>query len=278
MKPLYWIFLLVIMIFISGCSKQIDNLNNKTSGSIYEQEVKVENNYINESIQESISRNNEFRSNKTLREYMEEKPLIQIHTEVWSQHSPAEESWEFKVNCFGNYSKLEECFLWDLDLVRVITPNNSIYDLNKDFNINNYSGEVTRRWVLYGPAKAELPESGIYRFEYIKNESVVYTQTVNYTKSKVSYPNQIRWERKGNDLNVDWMPPTGIDSTMNYKVIIWNEYGTPSVFVSKAFQWNATNGILENVPLIDGGNYSLNVAIFFRDGYAYSEYINFTWN
>jgi hypothetical protein len=75
------------------------------------------------------------------------KPAIDIFPEVWSQHSPYGQGYEFKVNCIGNYTILDECFLWDLDSVHVHTPENASFSLKKDFNINNYSGEVTRRWV-----------------------------------------------------------------------------------------------------------------------------------
>ena len=49
------------------------------------------------------------------------------------------------------------------------------------------------------------------------------------------------------------------------------------MLVSKPFEWDAASGVLEDVPLIEGGSYSLNVAIYFSDGYAYSEYVIFNW-
>ena len=85
--------------------------------------------------------------------------------EVWSQNSPAGESYEYKVNewqCSFIDSELETGFLSEIDAVRVITPDGEVFWLNRDFNINSYSGEVTRRFVLYGPEKAHLPVSGKY--------------------------------------------------------------------------------------------------------------------
>ncbi len=200
-----------------------------------------------------------------------------IFPEVWSQNSPYGQSYEFKVNCFGNYQILNECFLWDIDEVRLISPNNTIYSLNKDFNVNNYSGEVTRRWVLYGPYNGSLPLAGNYTFQYIENGSVSVTDTVTYGESLIGYPTEVDWERRGKDLYVDWNPPSRINEGVFYKVIVWEEEDTPDTFVSNRFNWNATDAILPDVPFIEGGNYSVNVAVYFRDGYAFSEYVLFEW-
>jgi hypothetical protein len=64
---------------------------------------------------------------------------------------------------------------------------------------------------------------------------------------------------------------------MWYKPIIWQVDDTPEVFISDQFDWDADTAVLKNVPMIVGGRYSLNVAIFFDNGYAYSEYIIFEW-
>ncbi len=205
----------------------------------------------------------------------EENP--KVHSEVWSQKSPYGESYEFKVNCYGEYEKLETCFLYDVDSVRVITPLAKIYELEKDFNINNYSGEITRRWVLYGPMNATLPISGEYKFEFIKNGEVIFVDKIFYEQSKIFYPTEVRWIRLDDELHVSWNAPEGVDDTMWYKVIVWNLQDTPQLFISDIFEGNVTNAILEDVPLLEGGNYSLNVAVFFKDGYAYSEYIDFEW-
>ena len=271
------ILLLFAVILILGCitqqqdkKEEKNEIKNNQGNSKYT-EYQTNNTRLDTTDRESEPK----RTNNTESKKQEDK--FKIYPQVWSQHSPAGESWEFKVNCFGNYSTLEECFLWDVDAVQVITPNLSIYALNKDFNINNYSGEVTRRWVLYGPAKEKLPETGSYTFLYLKDEVIVYNQTVEYTQNKIAYPTDVKWQRKDNDLYASWSPPSGVDNTMNYKVIIWNEPDTPEVFVSKVFPWNVDNGLLEDVPFIDGENYSLNVAIFFREGYAYSEYVKVEW-
>ena len=200
-----------------------------------------------------------------------------LYPEVWSQKSPEGESYEFKVNCFGIYTELETCYLWDLDAVTVTAPDGTVYELEKDFNINEYSGEVTRRWVLYGPIGAGLPETGEYLFTYIKDGDVVYTQTVDYEQSRISYPTGVTWRREGNDLHVTWVPPENVDSSMWYKVIVSSDVDTPELFISDIFDWDASAATLEDVPLLDGGTYILNVPIFYPDGYAYGYDIFFTW-
>jgi len=208
----------------------------------------------------------------------QEEDPVKITPEVWSGNSPQNgETYEFKVNCWGEYHKLEDCFLYDLDAVRIVGPDNKIYDLNKDFNVNSYSGEVTRRWVLYGEPNSKLPESGRYAFEFIKDNKTILTRTVDYVQSEISYPTNVSWKRMGNDLYVEWIPPEGVQKGMWYKVIIWNQPDTENLFISDTFDWDARSALMKNVPLLDGGNYSLNVAIFFSNGYAYSEYKIVTW-
>lgn len=205
-------------------------------------------------------------------------PQYDIYPEVWSQNSPLGESYEFKVNCGSDYEELEACFLWDLEKVQITAPDGTAYELNKDFNIQEYSGEITRRWVLYGPQDAGfLPPSGTYLFQYIKEGEVIYTQEVEYESTKVSYPTEVKMERRGKDLYVSWTPPSGVDSSMWYKAIIWNEAGTPDVLVSRVLEWDARDGLLSDVPFVEEGTYSLNVAVYFKDGYAYSEYLIFEW-
>ncbi len=205
------------------------------------------------------------------------RETYKIFPEVWSQHSPYGASYEFKVNCFGDYDNLETCFLWEVDAVRVISPNLSIYELNKDFNVNNYSGEITRRWVLYGPYNGSLPTSGNYTFEYIVNDIVIVNDSVNYEPSTIGYPRDVFWDRRGNDLYVSWVPPIGVTDGVFYKVIIWEEYGTPDTFVSDRFESESVDALLPNVSFVTGGNYSVNVAVYFKDGYAFSEYVQFEW-
>ncbi|HLC31054.1 MAG TPA: hypothetical protein VJK51_00130 [Candidatus Nanoarchaeia archaeon] len=227
-----------------------------------------------------LQKENKTRSNFPLlyeQNKKEENQKPQIFSEVWSQHSPYGTSYEFKVNCYGNYTILNECFLWDIDLVTVQSPNNTEYTLKKDFNINSYSGEITRRWVLYGPQNGSLPIAGNYQFHFTKNKTIMFTDTVNYSQSLINFPTLIHYERKNNDLLVYWTPPTNIPEESWYKVILWNEADTPSTFISQQFPRNASTATLPNVPLIKEGNYSLNVALFYRHGYSYSEYTKFTW-
>ncbi len=205
------------------------------------------------------------------------KKDYKIYSEVWSQNSPYGASYEYKVNCAGEYDKLETCFLYDLDEVIAIDPNSKYYNLKKDFNINSYSGEITRRWVLYGPSNGSLPKNGEYLFRFVKNGSLLFEEHVNYSRDIIDYPKKVQWQRRGNDLYVNWTPPNGIDEKIYYKVIIWEEYGTPDLFISNRFGWNQNEATLYNVSLINGGNYSLNVAVYFREGYAFSEYIKFKW-
>lgn len=200
-----------------------------------------------------------------------------IFSEVWSQNSPKGKSYEFKVNCGSNYAILGSCFLYELDEVYVIHPEGRRYDLKKDFNINNYSGEITRRWVLYGEQNSSLPITGEYVFEFVKNKTIAFRDSVKYVQSYVSYPYDIKMEKREKSLAVKWKAPGRIKEGMWYKIIIWNEADTPQVFVSKQFDWNATEGVLENVPLVKNGNYSLNAAVFYRGGYAYSDYSIFSW-
>ncbi len=225
-----------------------------------------------------VFNNSSHGDNDSMSMQLDVREEYKIFPEVWSQNSPYGTSYEFKVNCFGEYDRLETCFLWDLNLVRVVSPNRTIYNLNKDFNINNYSGEVTRRWVLYGPYNGSLPATGNYTFEYIvDSEGVIVRDVVSYEPNIIGYPTSVIWERRADDLFISWTSPDGIHEDTFYKVILWEEYGTPDIFVSDRFEWNDVNATLPNVPLIDGGNYSVNVAVYFKEGYAFSEYIKFQW-
>lgn len=40
---------------------------------------------------------------------------------------------------------------------------------------------------------------------------------------------------------------------------------------------DADTAVLHDVPMIEGGRYSLNLALFFDDGYAYSDYVILEW-
>ncbi len=103
-----------------------------------------------------------------------------IWPQVWSQHAPTIQSWEYKVNCGEASSHIESCFLSDLTSVVVTTPSGEMIELEKDFYTNEFSGEVTRRWVLYGPADGNLPEKGDYVFSYSRGAELVYEQAIPY--------------------------------------------------------------------------------------------------
>lgn len=199
---------------------------------------------------------------------------MDVYPEVWSSNGYDGQTYEFKVNCGSNYAQLEECFLWDVTRVAVISPDNVEYDLEKDFNVNAYSGEVTRRWVLYGPSGEGLPASGEYQFTYYQDGDVVLQQTVAYEPETVGRPTDVTWRREGNDLLVDWTPPEGARSGMWYKVLIFPDGGE---VISQTFEWDADNARMPEIPLADGDQGTLNVAIYFGGGYAYSEYLPLEW-
>ncbi|MCI0809028.1 MAG: hypothetical protein J4N63_07730 [Chloroflexi bacterium] len=200
-----------------------------------------------------------------------------IWPQVWSQHAPSVQSWEYKVNCGDASTHEEACFLSDLTSVVVITPAGELIELEKDFNTNDFSGEVTRRWVLYGPDDGNLPARGDYVFSYWRAGELVYEQVVPYDSDVISYPTEVTWNRTANDIEVRWAPPAEAANGMHYKAIIWHVDDTPELFISEVFDWNVDTAVLRDVPMIEGGKYSLNVALFFDDGYAYSDYIVFEW-
>ena len=198
----------------------------------------------------------------------------QVFPEVWSSNGPDGQTYEYKTNCAATFEKLEACLLWDVTRVVVTTPGGALVPLNKDFNINAYSGEVTRRWVLYGPSGGGLPRPGEYRFAYYQGERLLLEQRVSYTPEVVDFPAGVTWRRRQNALAVSWTPPRGVHDGMWYKVLVFPDQGE---LISQVFPWNATEARLESLPLNDGARARLNVSIFFRGGYAYSEYIPFTW-
>ena len=61
---------------------------------------------------------------------------------------------------------------------------------------------------------------------------------------------------------------------MWYKVLLFPENNQ---VISKIFEWDANNAVMEDVPLKDGDKFTLNVAAYFRGGYSYSEYIPITF-
>ena len=161
--------------------------------------------------------------------------------------------------------------------VAVTTPSGGVIELEKDFNTNEFSGEITRRWVLYGPADGDLPAKGDYVFSYSQGVELVYEQVIPYDSGVVSYPTEVEWKRDGRDIVVKWYPPAEASKYMHYQAMIFQLEDTPEVFISNVFNWDVDTAVLRDVPLIVGGRYSLNVGIYFEDGYAYSEYVIFDW-
>ena len=201
-------------------------------------------------------------------------PLEVAFPEVWSSNGYDGQTYEFKSNCVGDFVELETCFLWDMTAVAVEAPTGERFELQKDFNVQAYSGEVTRRWVLYGPPGVGLPEPGDYRFPYYRNADLALTQVVSYSPETVDYPTGVLWRRDGNDLVVQWTPPAGARPGMNYKVLIFPDSGN---VISNLFEWDASSARLPNVPLDAGATGTINVAIYFSGGYAYSERLSMTW-
>lgn len=199
---------------------------------------------------------------------------IDVYPEVWSKNGYDGPSYEFKTNCGSDYDMLETCFLWEVTKVVVIDPNNKFFELRKDFNRNAYSDEITRRWVLYGPAGAGLPTAGNYSFIYYKGDATALTQTVNYTPNVVEAPSDISWRRERNDLLVAWRPPAGMTSAMWYKVIVFRQNGQ---VLSQTVDWNASGAVLNNFPLQDGEVADMNVSSYFHGGYAYPLNLKLIW-
>ena len=61
---------------------------------------------------------------------------------------------------------------------------------------------------------------------------------------------------------------------MWYKVLLFPDGGN---VISDIFDWNVSSARMPAIPLADGATGTLNVAIFFRGGYAYSEYLPLVW-
>jgi len=204
---------------------------------------------------------------------------ILVLPQVWSQNSPYGASYEFKVNDIKLFiKKLEVGFLSTVDRVVVTDTKGRKFELERDFNVNVYSGEVTRRFVLYGPPDGGLPETGKYRFDFIEAGETVLVKTVDYVQSSLGYPTEVRWERRGEDLYVEWNPPPDVGKENWYKVLVFDEEDNWETPTSLVFKWDASDGLLEDVPFIENEAYQLNVAIFSNAGYAYSEYHHFIWD
>ena len=190
-------------------------------------------------------------------------PQPDTYPEVWSSNGYDGQTYELKVNCFGEFDALETCFRFALARVVVVNTEGTEFELNKDFNINAFSGEVTRRWILYGPPAQGLPLPGDYRFQYYQGTELVREQTVEYEPEVADYPRNMSWYREGNDPVVKWGPREGVRPGMWYNVLVFPE---AEELISLQLDWDVNEARLENVPLEDGDQAELNVAVFFVGG------------
>ncbi len=202
--------------------------------------------------------------------------VVRIYAEVWSYNGADGQSYEYKVNCTGDYPSLETCFLWDLDQVVVTSPGGQTFQLEKDFNIQSYSGEVTRRWVLYGQPGEGLPETGLYVFTFIRDGVTVLVRSIAYERSIVPIATNVVVTQVGGDLHVSWKPPEGITPDTGYKVLVY-EANTWVYAASMSFPGDSHEATLPNPPLVPGRRYELNVMLGGNHGYSASEHVFFTW-
>jgi hypothetical protein len=187
-----------------------------------------------------------------------------IWPEVYSQNGPNISSWEYKVNCGSD----SDCFLSDLTAVNVTTPANEVISLDRDFNTNPYSGEVTRRWVKYGPDDGQFPLAGDYSFEYFKGEDLVLETTMPFCGVPLSLPQDVSWTRSGSDLNVQWAEPPS--SVGFLKVLVFDQVSVDSNVISVVVSTDSTGYVVVDAPLINGDSYSASVSFFWDDGYSYT--------
>ena len=202
------------------------------------------------------------------------------YCEVLSQISPQGDSYEFKVRCWGcdhAHSTLEDCFFYEIDSVVVYTPNEASYELFKDYTTDPYSGEVRRSWISYGNPGDGLPAAGRYVFDFIKDGESLFTKEIEFSHNLISSPTNVAWERRENDLFIEWNPPYDLNDSMWYKITIWNQEGTPDLNISQDLDPNANDCIFKDVEFVEGGNYLFNVSIFSEGVHAQSDYVFFTW-
>lgn len=200
-----------------------------------------------------------------------------VYPEVWGNEDPGGVlSYEFKTNCGGDYTDLEACFLWDLTDVTVKTPGGTIFQLRKDFNINQYSGEVTRRWVLYGPPNSGLPGKGIYTFTYYKNDQVMLVQQVRYTQHVVTPVTNITAVQNGNSLSVSWQPPQDAPG-LSCKVFVSRNSSVGFIY-SHPVPCDSGQVILSDLSLlVPGERYEIGVAAGGAGGSSGTEIFRIVW-
>jgi hypothetical protein len=183
-------------------------------------------------------------------------------------------AYEYKSNCSQNYVELETCFLWNLTDVTTTTPSGNVFHLNKDFYINPYSGEVTRRWVLYGPDGSGYPENGSYLFSYYIDDQLVLEQTLDYVFSMVNPVTDIQAVQTGNQLVVDWTPPADMNSEKWYKVYVSLNR---KILYSQRFDWNVNHAELSDLDLVPGEKYEIDVDVFGQDNSAGGKTLILVW-
>ena len=153
------------------------------------------------------------------------------------------------------------------------------FELEKDFNIQGFSGEVTRRWVLYGPSGAGFPTSGDYIFRFYTGVTLEHEESVPYTLRTVGFPTDVVARREGNDLVVEWTQPSDGAPSMLGKVLLFPDGGE---IISQVYNWGTRSARLPDIPLSDGIPTLVNVMLAFYEapaggGYAYSEYVRLVW-
>ncbi len=199
------------------------------------------------------------------------------YPQVWGNEDPGGVlSYEFKTNCTADYTVLDTCFLWNLTDVTVTAPSGMIFHLRKDFNSNQYSGEVTRRWVLYGPPNSGLPQSGVYTFTYYKNGKVVLVQKVNYTQSIVPPATNISAVQNENSLYVSWQPPAGLVGG-GCKVFVSRNSSTGFIY-SQPVSCDSDHVTLSDLSLlVPGERYEVTVMIAGPGGSSGNEIFYIVW-
>jgi len=149
------------------------------------------------------------------------------------------------VNCGSD----SDCFLSDLTAVNVTTPANEVISLDRDFYTNPYSGEVTRRWVKYGPEEdGQFPLAGDYSFEYFKGEDLVLETTMPFCGVPLSLPQDVSWTRSGSDLDVQWAEPPS--SVGFLKVLVFDQVSVDSNVISVVVSTDSTGYVVVDAPLI----------------------------
>ena len=218
------------------------------------------------------------------------RTTVRLAYKVWSKNGPDGESYEYQSGYWNHDDRsrsLQDSYLWIVSRVVVKAPDGRTYELEKDFNIQTYSGEVTRRWVLYGPPGAGFPQAGNYTFQHHIDGNVDYEHVVSYSGGSIGYPTDVRARRNGNDLVVDWTPATNVPpgTGASGKVILFpHASGAASDLISQLYELGASSARLPGIPMRDGDRGLVHVTLVFwyndnpnTGGYAYSEYIPIIW-